>query len=113
MKKMHLIATERLARLCLALASVHSRDCDYDNAIEWYQKALEISRTESTHNPLHEKALTGLGIATFYIGDTETAIESIQKAQSLSKKEVETGNFDQPLIYFVIYSYSQFYSHVN
>ena len=76
-KELQLVATQRLARLCLALASVYFRDCDYDKAIEWYQKALEFTGTDPANHLLHEKALTGLGIAMFYIGDTQTAIESM------------------------------------
>ena len=85
------------AKACQHLASVYSKDCDYDKAIEWYQKALEISETEPTHYIWYEKALTGLGIAMFYVGDTETAIESIKKAQ----KKIETGNYDLSYFPFV------------
>ena len=90
-------ACQHLVCLYLTLASVCSKDCDYDKAIKWYQKALEISETEPTHHILYEKALTGLGIAMFYVGDTETAIESIKKAQ----KKIETGNYDLPYFPFV------------
>ena len=98
---MKLIAIQRLGKLYLTLASYHSKDCDYDKAIKWYQKALEISKTEHSHHVLYEKALTGLGIAMFHTGDNEKAIESIQKAQSFSGKEIEIGKYDRSVINFI------------
>ena len=91
---MKLVATQRLGKLYLTLASYHSKDCDYDKAIKWYQKALEISKTEHSHHVLYEKALTGLGIAMFHTGDKK-AIKSIQKAQMFSEKEIEIGKYDR------------------
>ena len=95
-EELQLVATQRLARLYLALASDHCEHCDYDKAIEWYQKALEISEIKPTHHLLHEKALIGLGIAMLYVGDTDTAIRSIEKAQLFSAKKIETGKSPQP-----------------
>ena len=93
-EEMKWVATQRLGKLYLTLASDYSNDCDYDKAIEWYQKTLEICETESGDQVLQVKANTGLGIASFHIGDTETAIESIRKAQSFSRKEIATGKSD-------------------
>ena len=93
-KKMKLVVTQRLGKFYLTLASDYSNDCDYDKAIEWYQKTLEICETESGDQVLQVKAHTGLGIASFHIGDTETAIESIRNAQSFSRKEIATGKSD-------------------
>ena len=90
-EEMKWVATQRLGKFYLTLASVHSNDCDYEKAIEWYQKTLEISETKSGDQVLQVKANTGLGIASFHIGDAETAIESIRKAQSFSRKEIATG----------------------
>ena len=56
----------------LTVGYSYQADADYDKAIECY--------------------LTGLGVSMFYIGDTETAIELIRKAQSFSDRETETGN---------------------
>ena len=93
-EEMKWVVTQRLGKFYLTLASVHSSDCDYDKAIEWYSKALEISGTVHSHHHLHEKALRGLGIARFYKRDTETTMEPIQKAQSFSQKRIDTGKSD-------------------
>ena len=100
-EEIKLLAIQRLGELYLTLASEHLNDCDYDKAIEWNQKALDISGTEPADQLLHEKALTGLGIAMIYTGDTETAIQLIQKARSFAKKEVAAGKYN-PTIKFVV-----------
>ena len=69
------------------------KDCDYKMAIEWYEKALYIVRTEVNDDILKEKALTGLGIAWFNLGYTKKAIEEIQEAQKLAKDSSDTGNY--------------------
>ena len=79
------------ATSCLTLASVCSKDCDYEVAKEWYQKVLASLGTEPNDHFLHEKALTGLGIALFSLGDTKEAIESIQKAKTFAKEETGRG----------------------
>jgi tetratricopeptide (TPR) repeat protein len=79
---------------CLNLATVCGRDCDYEMATEWYEKVLYLVRTEVNDDILKEKALTGLGIAWFNLGDTKKAIEEIQKAQKLAKdSDTCTGNY--------------------
>jgi tetratricopeptide (TPR) repeat protein len=70
---------------CLNLATVCGKDCDYEMAIEWYEKALYIVRTEVNDDILKDKALTGLG-------DTRKAIEEIQEAEKLAK-DSNTGNY--------------------
>ena len=100
-EEIKLLAIQRLGELYLTLASEHLNDCDYDKAIKWNQKALDISGTEPAHQILHEKALTGLGIAMIYTGDTATAIQLIQKARSFAEKEVAAGKYN-PTIRFVI-----------
>ncbi|CAB4034833.1 tetratricopeptide repeat, partial [Paramuricea clavata] len=77
---------------CLNLATVCGKDCDYEMAIEWYEKALYIVRTHVNDDILKKKALTGLGIAWFKLGDTKKAIEEIQEAQKLTK-DSDTGNY--------------------
>ena len=77
---------------CLNLASVCSKDCDYEIAIEWYEKALNVFGTEFDDHILKEKALTGLAIAWFKLGNTRKATESVQRAQKISKEETDKGN---------------------
>ena len=59
---MQLVVTQKLGKLYLNLGLEQFKQCDYDKAKEWYQKALKISETEPTDYLLHEKTLTGLGI---------------------------------------------------
>jgi tetratricopeptide (TPR) repeat protein len=70
---------------CLNLATVCGKDCDYEMAIEWYENALYIVRTEVNDDILKEKALTGLE-------NTKKAIEEIQEAEKLAKNS-DTGNY--------------------
>ncbi len=87
---------------CLNLASVGSKDCDYEIAIEWYKKALNILGTYPFNHPLKENALTGMGVAWFNLGNTEKAVESIQGAQNITKKETCMGNYyNYIFLYFV------------
>ena len=79
--------------MCLYLASVCSKDGDFKTAIEWYKKALDIFRTKSKDPLLHEKALTGLGVAWLHLGDNEKATESIKEAQKIAKTKPGTGNY--------------------
>jgi tetratricopeptide (TPR) repeat protein len=89
-KEMQVVAIQSLATLFLTLASICSKDFDCDRAIEWYKKALDILGTEPSDHLLHEKALTGLGVAWFNLGDTEKAMESIHEAQNVAKN-TDTG----------------------
>ena len=92
------IAVERRDKHCegtmfLHLASVCSKDGDFKTAIEWYKKALDIFRTEPKDPLLHEKALTGLGVAWFHLGDNKKAIDSMDEAQKIAKTKAGTGNY--------------------
>ena len=73
----------------LGLASVASKEFNYEIAQTWYKKALDISETEPTDTILKEKALVGLGIACFNLGHIQEAIEYIRKARKLPAKETE------------------------
>ena len=67
---------------CL-LANIYEYDeCDYENAIKWYEKASEKGDGSSTHN---------LAILYFYGGGTE---KNPEKAFELLKKAAEQGNED-------------------
>ncbi|CAB4038492.1 tetratricopeptide repeat, partial [Paramuricea clavata] len=90
-KEMQMIAKQRLGTSCLTLASVCSKDRDYETAVRWYKEALDAFGTEPNNCLLREKALTGLGVAWFNLGCTEKAIESIQDAQKCAIKEADTG----------------------
>ena len=79
--------------MCLHLASVFSKDGDFKTAIEWYKKALDIFRTEPKDPLLHEKALTGLGVAWFHLGDNKKAIDSMDEAQKIVKRKAGTGKY--------------------
>ncbi len=90
-------AIEGLGTSYLTFASVCCKDCDYEKAIEWYEKikALNFAGTEFSESLelLQEKTLTGLGLAWFNLGDIEKAIESIQEASKFVKKETDAGNY--------------------
>ena len=45
---MQLVVTQKLGKLYLNLGLEQFKQCDYDKAKEWYQKALKISE----QNPL-------------------------------------------------------------
>ncbi len=91
-KEMQAVAIQRLGTFYLTFASVCCKDCDYEMAIEWYEKAFDILRTQPNNRLLHVQALTGLGASWFSLGNTEKASEAIQEAQKLAKKESDTGN---------------------
>ncbi|CAB4020574.1 tetratricopeptide repeat 28-like [Paramuricea clavata] len=84
-KEIQVVAIQRLGKLYLTLASICSKDCDYEKAIKWYEKALNIFGKEPIDYLLQEMALTGLGVAYFNLGDTEKAMESIHQAQKFAK----------------------------
>ena len=90
-------AVQKLGTLYLTLASVCCKDCDYEKAIEWYEKikALNLAGTEFSGSLelLQEKTLTGLGLAWFNLGDIDKAIEFIQEARKFVKKETDAGNY--------------------
>ena len=90
-------AIERVGTLYLNLASVCCKDCDYEKAIEWYEKikALNLAGTEFTKSLelLKEKTLTGLGLAWFNLGDIEKATKSIQEAKKFVKKETDASKY--------------------
>jgi tetratricopeptide (TPR) repeat protein len=77
----------------LYLASVSSKDCEYEMAIKWYENVLDIFGTELNDHPLKEKALIGLGIAWFNLGNTQKATESIRNARKFAKEETVKGNY--------------------
>jgi tetratricopeptide (TPR) repeat protein len=86
-------AAQGLGKLYLTLALFSSKECDYKVAIDWYEKTLEIFETELNDNVLEEKALTGLGVAWFELGNTAKAIAFIQEARKFAKKETDRGNY--------------------
>ena len=97
-KEMQIVAIQRL-RTSHSMASICYKDCDYDKAIElrkkaieWNEKTLDILGKEPSDHLLHEKALTGLGIDWFNLGDTEKAMESIHDAQNVAKS-TDTGSY--------------------
>ncbi|CAB4022095.1 tetratricopeptide repeat [Paramuricea clavata] len=88
-KEMQVVSIHKLGTLYLTLASICSKDYNYEKAIKWYEKALDISRIEPIDRPMHEKALTGLGIAWLNLGNNEKAIESIDEVQQFAKMEAD------------------------
>ncbi len=77
----------------LDLASVSGKDCEHEMAIKRYEKVLDIFGTELNDHPLKEKALIGLGIAWFNLGNTQKATESIRSARKFAKEETDKGNY--------------------
>ena len=75
----------------LGLASVANKEFKYEIAQTWYQKALDISETEPTDTILKEKALVGLGIAWFNLGEIQKAIAYTEKARQFAGREPEEG----------------------
>jgi tetratricopeptide (TPR) repeat protein len=98
-EEMQVVAIQGLGTLYLTLASICSKEFDYEKAIEWHEKALDILGTEPCDHLLHEKVLTSLGVAWFNFGDTEKAMESIHEAQNVAKN-TDTGSY-YTLLYFV------------
>jgi tetratricopeptide (TPR) repeat protein len=77
----------------LDLASVCSKEFEYDMARRWYEKALYIFETEHIDPILKEKALVGLGMAWFNLGNSQKAAESIQSAREFAKEGTDKGIF--------------------
>ncbi len=90
-KELEWIVKQKLGSLCLTLASVCIKDRDFETAIKWYNKALDVFGSESNNHLLRKQALSGLGLAWFNLGDTAKAVESIQEAQKFAEKETNTG----------------------
>ena len=78
---------------CLDLATVYSKECDYETAVEWYEKALGIFEVEANNDLLKEKALTGLGIAQFNLGNIKKATELFQSVRELANEGSSKGNY--------------------
>ena len=85
------IAKQKLGSLCLTVALICIKDRDFEKAIKWYQKALNVFGSEPNNHLQRHEALIGLGLAWFYLGDTEKAVESIEEAQKFAEKETNTG----------------------
>ncbi|CAB4028510.1 tetratricopeptide repeat [Paramuricea clavata] len=108
-KEMQIVAIQRLGTLYL----VCCKDCDYENAVEWYEKGIKILGSQPNDHLLHVKALTGLGdeelddkvmqavaiqrLGTLYLtlasicckdGDYEKAITWYENALNISGKEI-------------------------
>jgi tetratricopeptide (TPR) repeat protein len=77
----------------LDLASVYSKEFDYEMARKLYERALCIFGIEHVDYILKEKALVGLGIAWFNLGNTQKATKSIQSAQEVAEAETHKGIF--------------------
>ncbi len=92
-KTRRIMALETLA--LETLASAYCKDGDFEGAIEWHEKALNLDETEFSDNYelLQEKILTGLGLAWENLGDIEKAIECINEAQKFVKKETDASNY--------------------
>ena len=86
----------------LGLASAFSQEFNYEMAQKWYDRAFHIFETEPNHYVLKERALVGLGIAWFNLGNLQKATESIQRAQKLAsendKDNAAAGLTDQSKI---------------
>ena len=76
-KEMQLVATQTKGRMYLTLASVYSKDCDYEKAIECYEKVLNISGKEPIDDHLLKEAQNGL-----------TSIRDVQKS---GEKKADAG----------------------
>jgi tetratricopeptide (TPR) repeat protein len=98
-KEMQVVVIQRLGTLYLTLASICSNDCDYEQTTKWYEKALDILRTEPIDYVLHENALTGLRAAWCNLGKTEKAMDSIHEAQNFAKN-TKTGSYCK-MLYFL------------
>ncbi len=64
-----------------------------NRAVEWYKKALNLTKFSDHVELLQEKTLTGLGLAWENRGDIENATESIQEAGKFVKKETDASNY--------------------
>ena len=82
----------------LDLASVSSKEFDFEMAQKMYEKALYVFETEHYDHILKEKALIGLGIAWFNLGKTQKATETIRRARKVAKDESDKGIFWQPTL---------------
>ena len=77
----------------LDLATVYSKECGYETAVEWYEKALGIFEVEANNDLLKEKALTDLGIAQFNLGNIKKATELFQSVRELANEGSSKGNY--------------------
>ena len=92
-KEMQMVASQKLGRLYSTLASVSSRDGDYNKATRCYQKSLNISGTEPIDDQMREQALIGLGEAWLNLQSNEEAMQSIEEPENAAKKEVDPGEY--------------------
>ena len=70
----------------LGLASVSSKDLEYEKARNLYEKALHIFEAENNDPILKEKVLVGLGIAWLNLGNIQKATEYIGRAEQLTNE---------------------------
>ena len=87
-EEMQIVASQKLGRLYLTLASISSKDGDYDKAKKCYQKALIISGTEPIDDQLGEQALIGLEEAWRNLRSKAKATHSSEEP-----KEVDPGEY--------------------
>ena len=79
----------------LNLASVFSKELDYEMARKWYEKALYIFGTEHIDHDLKEKAFIGLGTTWPNLGNTQAAAASIESARKLAMEKSDKGNISE------------------
>ena len=78
---------------CLNFADVCCKGGDDEKAVKLYEKARHILDSELNDHILQEKALAGLAVSWFNLGNTRKAMESIEKAREFANRaEQETGN---------------------
>lgn len=87
----------------LNLASVCHKSGDDDIAVKWYREALNVAKELDDHL-LQEKCLTGQGIAWFYRGDAQQAIDMLRAARNSTEQESESGNLLESVVLNVKYT---------
>jgi tetratricopeptide (TPR) repeat protein len=87
----------------LGLAAVGIKEYDYEMARKWYEKALVIFESKHIDHILKGKALAGLGIVWFNLGNDRKSIELFQKARKSANEKTDKGIFLATNVKMLIY----------
>ena len=88
-----IVASKKLGKMYLSLASVSSKNGDYETATKYYQKAWVLCGTQPTDDQLREQVLIGLAEASFNRQSNEKAMRSIDEPKNAAKAGADQGEY--------------------
>lgn len=92
-EEIQIVASKKLGKMYLSVASVSSKNGDYETATKYYQKAWVLCGTQPIDDQLREQALTGLAEASFNRQSNEEAMRSIDEPKNVARAGAVPGEY--------------------